>query len=174
MLCTRGIWLGDTELIPSKVALDYNKAKKEIVMEKVLEAGATWPATQLAPAGAKPDVLSKSAPSQVAAQNGVGAGSGAGLKQVTYIAKDGTKTEVLVPADASAAQYAMGVPIGPPDLGSLELPKEVRVRLNNQLWARKLFTMSDVRRRRQELFAALQAAFRVDTDVLVNLYEVNQ
>ena len=64
----------------------------------------------------------------------------------------------------------MGLPIGPPDLAPLGFPEEVEVRLHNQLFARRLLTAPDVLRHRKEVFAALQAAFRVDTDRIVALY----
>lgn len=65
----------------------------------------------------------------------------------------------------------LGIIIGPPDLESLGLPKKYEVALNNQLFDRKLFTWADVRRRPEEIRAALKAVFRTDELTIMNLYK---
>lgn len=63
-----------------------------------------------------------------------------------------------------------GIVIGPPDIGILGLPLEYEVKLNNQLYDRKLFTLADVRYRPDEIGAALRAVFRVDVLKIKSLY----
>jgi hypothetical protein len=89
---------------------------------------------------------------------------------VNYEDEDGFLWLVAIPDDAPDSAASMGVPIGPPDLSSLNLPLETARRLNLQLHARGLFTAKDLRKRHHEIFAALQAALRVDTTTIVNLY----
>jgi|TARA_Y100000310_G_scaffold15622_1_gene15676 hypothetical protein len=64
-----------------------------------------------------------------------------------------------------------GVVIGPPDLSVLELPIEYEVKLNNQLFDRKLFKLVDVRRRPDDIASALKAVLRLDVQKITNLYK---
>lgn len=91
-------------------------------------------------------------------------------KQVTFTDEMGRRTERFVPDSANEITYAFGAVIGPPDLSSLGLPEETMVRLHNQLHDRRILTPADFRRRRDEVFAALQAAYRVDVQTLETLY----
>ena len=70
----------------------------------------------------------------------------------------------------SVGQEAMGIPVGPPDVSSLGLPDDVSIRLHNQLFHRGLFTKANLRGRGQEIFAALQAAYKVDSAAVTALY----
>ena len=83
---------------------------------------------------------------------------------------DGRKYLVEVPEGFEHLAQS-GLRIGPPDLEPLGLPIDYEVRLNNQLYDRKLFTLADVRLRPEEIKAALQAAFRVDVLTIRNLYK---
>lgn len=78
---------------------------------------------------------------------------------------------VELPDGASDGEAYLGILVGPPYLESLGLPDEVRVRLNRELNARGLITKNDVRNRTGEVFAALQAAFKIDVARVLNLYE---
>lgn len=78
---------------------------------------------------------------------------------------------VELPDHAPDSDAHLGILVGPPYLESLNLSDAVRVRLNNELYARGLFTKNDVKSRTSEVFAALQAAFKVDVARLLNLYE---
>ncbi len=95
---------------------------------------------------------------------------GCPLVQVEYIDDDGRKWAVKVPkGEEDKAQ--MGIPIGPPDLSELGLPIDIEVRLHNQLYNRGLFTLRDVRRRRQnEIFASIQSALNVDVSKVTSLF----
>lgn len=93
------------------------------------------------------------------------------MKQVTWTDKAGKRTEVLLPDDAPNTNAHMGVVIGPPNLAALKLSKETEIRLHNGLHSRGILTLAQARAKRVEVFAALQAAFRVDTDAIINLYD---
>ena len=75
----------------------------------------------------------------------------------------------LVPLGREA-DAEIGVPIGPPDTSSLGLSERLDVALNNQLVRRGLITRDDLRGRDRELFAVLQAIFRVDISAIARLY----
>jgi len=66
---------------------------------------------------------------------------------------------------------SLGIILGPPDVCALGLPDEVAVRLHNELFNRGLITSKDIKGRAQEVFAAIQAAYRVDTAAVLSLYE---
>ena len=74
-------------------------------------------------------------------------------------------TDGMPDSDAS-----MGLPVGPPSIDPLGLPEDTATLLHNQLCARGIFTYEQAKARRQEIFAALQSAFRIDTDRVVELY----
>lgn len=93
------------------------------------------------------------------------------MREATHIDVDGRHWLVGLPDDASDRDSALGLHIGPPPLDELGLPKETEIRLHNQLFARKLFRLSDVKARRLEVFAALQAAFKVDVERVASLYQ---
>jgi hypothetical protein len=82
-------------------------------------------------------------------------------------------TRVQLPKDAPDSEASRGVVLGPPSVDSLSLPEDISVRLHNQLHARQLFSMSDVRRRRQDVLGALMAALKVDVERVVQLYNDN-
>lgn len=93
------------------------------------------------------------------------------MHESAYTDAAGRQWAVLLPTGASDSEASMGLPLGPPSLAELELPLETEVRLHNQLYARRIFTLAEANQRRQDVFAALQAAFKVDTDSVVQLYQ---
>ena len=96
------------------------------------------------------------------------------MRDVDYIDDEGRSWRVRVPDDCPADRFPEGIPIGPPALTQLELPLAVEVRLHNQLFGRGLLTRRDVLWRPQDVFAALQAAYRVDVQRLQTLYLTEQ
>lgn len=92
------------------------------------------------------------------------------MRQASYEDALGRKIAVLLPEGAPDVDAPMGLRLGPPSLESLDLPEEVEVRLHNQLFERRLFTQADVRARRQDIFGALQATFKVDIARIAALY----
>lgn len=96
------------------------------------------------------------------------------MKQVDYEAKDGRKFRVQVPDDCPENMYKSGIPVGPPDidhrLAGMGWPKELRVRLHNQLHARKLFTLRDLMRKPQDIEGALKATLKVALQAIPQWY----
>jgi hypothetical protein len=64
----------------------------------------------------------------------------------------------------------MGIPVGPPNLSELGLPENIERALSIELFNRGLITRDDVRRRPQEVLAALQAALKINATKIMNLY----
>lgn len=92
------------------------------------------------------------------------------MRSVTYKDPDGRLFKVLLPNDVPDTQAQYGIVVGPAELMDLSLPPEVEVRLNNQLFYRNLFTLAEVRKRPQDVIAALQAALKVDYQKVVEAY----
>ena len=92
------------------------------------------------------------------------------LIRVDYQDEAGRMWAVLMPNNDNS-HPSMGIPIGPPDLSSLGLPEETAVRLHNQLFYRSILTKQDMKRKHKELFAALQAAYRVDVTKVTELFD---
>lgn len=91
------------------------------------------------------------------------------LVQVSYEDPDGRQLVVLVPKGREGSPE-LGIPVGPPDLASLDLPLATEVRLNNQLFQRRLLTLADVRRHTDQVTAAIQATLKVDVASVTALY----
>lgn len=92
------------------------------------------------------------------------------LKTASYEDEVGRKWRTLLPQEAPEDDAPAGIPAGPPSLASLDLPLDIEIRLHNELHARGLLAASDIRHRRQELYAALMAALRIDVERLQALY----
>jgi hypothetical protein len=93
------------------------------------------------------------------------------MRRVAHKESNGMKYYVNIPNDAPDEHSAYGVRIGPPDLSKLNLPTQLEIALNNALFDRRLISLTDVRARPQEVYAALQSALRVDATTIMNLYE---
>jgi len=93
------------------------------------------------------------------------------VKRLPYTDPDGRMWLVGLPDDRPDSDVAMGIPLAPPSLDSLGLPEEISIRLQNELVMRRLFDVKDVRKRRIDVIAALQAALRVNCQMVVDLYE---
>ena len=97
--------------------------------------------------------------------------SGSGpLIRVDYEDDTGRKWAVLLPSD-DIDDPTMGIPYGPPDFSALDLPEATAIRLHNQLFSRGLLTKQDLKGRHKEVFAAIQAAFKVDVARVTGLYD---
>jgi hypothetical protein len=92
------------------------------------------------------------------------------LKSVSYTDVDGRKKMVLLPEGASEKDADRGIPVGPPSLAELNLPTEIEVRLNNELFVRGIILPVDALRKRGEIVNAIQAAFKVDANSVVAAY----
>ncbi len=93
-----------------------------------------------------------------------------GFVRVEYKDNEGRKFLVELPEEHQDMPES-GVVIGPPELYELGLPIEYEVKLNNQLFDRKLFNLADVRRRPDDIPAALKAIFRLDVLKIRSLYK---
>lgn len=92
------------------------------------------------------------------------------LQRFTYTDEKGRKKYVLLPEGASEDEVTMGVPVGPPSLEDLNLPEEIEVRLNNELYHRNIVTLADALKNRAGIVSALQATFKVDAGSIVNVF----
>lgn len=63
-----------------------------------------------------------------------------------------------------------GMTLGPPDLSPLNLPAEVEERLHIEMFVRGIKDKKIAMKKRQEVFAALQAAFAVSVDKILECY----
>lgn len=91
------------------------------------------------------------------------------LKKIEHTDLDGRKYLIELPEEFQDMPET-GIIIGPPSLEMLNMPLDMEVELNNQLFDRKLFTWSDVRRRPEEIEAALKAVLKVDVRKIKELY----
>lgn len=92
------------------------------------------------------------------------------MREATHTDKKGRKWAVWIPDQAPDSDAAMGIPIGPPSLESLGLPRELEIKLQNELYARRLWRLRDVNQRRQDVVSAIQAALRLDAQKIIDLY----
>jgi hypothetical protein len=92
------------------------------------------------------------------------------MRELEYEDREGRRFLVWLPEGVPDSEAAKGVRIGPPDLASLGLPVPVEVRLNNELFHRRLFRVGDAKGRRQDVIGALMAALSLDAGRIVDLY----
>ena len=92
------------------------------------------------------------------------------MKETTYTDLRGRRWLVKLPEDMPESDANMGIPIGPPSLAELNLPEEIEIALHNQLYSRKIFTAMDVRRKRQDVAAAIAGALKLGTEQILELY----
>lgn len=81
---------------------------------------------------------------------------------------DGRYYYVLVPDHET--DPTKGMILGPPDLSSLNLPPDVEETLHTELFVRGIRDKKIAQKKRQEVFAALQAAFAVSAEKIVECY----
>lgn len=97
------------------------------------------------------------------------------LRQIEYKDFDGRLSRRLIPVGAPDYDASVGIVVGPPPLGVLDLPLSLEVALNNELYARGLFTERDITKRRNEAIAAVMAACRVDVErILASLHAMEE
>lgn len=96
-----------------------------------------------------------------------------GLVRATYEDDDGKRWMVLVPKGRES-EASMGIVLGPPDVSTLGLPPAVAFRLHNELFDRGIIELTDATKRTQEIFAALQAAYRIDVVRVLSLYAAQE
>ena len=90
------------------------------------------------------------------------------MKRVEHTV-EGRKYLVSLPEDSD--NLDLGIVIGPPSfVDDLELPEPFATKLHNQMYDRGFFTLDNLRRRPNEVQAALQSALRLDAARIVNAY----
>lgn len=92
------------------------------------------------------------------------------MREIEYQDDVGRKFRVLIPKDSPDTHAKYGIILGPPDLSPLKLTENAEVRLNNQLYHRRILSFRDAMSNKREVLAALQATFAVDVEEIVNLY----
>jgi hypothetical protein len=92
------------------------------------------------------------------------------VRETQYTDTGGRLYKVLVPDSAPESHARYGIVVGPPNLDSLELDEKIATRINNELFNRGIFTYKDARRRRGEIYTALQSALRVEVGLIMDLY----
>jgi len=90
-------------------------------------------------------------------------------RRVQWTDDDGCWYISLLPNYEPDSNARMGLLLGPPDLRPLELPDDIRVRLNHELVHREILTTQDASNRRADVLAAIRSALRIDTERLLNL-----
>lgn len=93
------------------------------------------------------------------------------LRNIEFTDTDGRHWLKGLPPGVPDARAPAGVPIGPPSLEALGLPKEIEIRLHNQLYERGIFSERDARQRLQDIHSALMAALRVDAHRILAIYQ---
>lgn len=93
------------------------------------------------------------------------------MRNVTYKDRKGRLFKVIMPDNAQDDHIEFGIFVGPPLLTALSLPRDVEVKLHNELYARGLFTKQDVIKRRNDVIGALQSALAIHVEKIVELYK---
>lgn len=96
------------------------------------------------------------------------------MRELEHKDREGRRYLVWLPEGVPDAEADKGIRIGPPDLAPLGVPLSLEVRLNNELYARRLIRVADVKARRQEVQAALMAALSLDAGRIVDLYALTR
>lgn len=91
------------------------------------------------------------------------------MRKVTYTDSLGRKFLTLIPNDAPDEHAVYGILVGPPEL-DIELPVKLQVQLHNELYAREIFTLKDVKRRREDVMSAVRNVLRLDCEVIARCY----
>lgn len=94
------------------------------------------------------------------------------MKKVEYVDPRGRKYLKLVESATSEELYQYGITVGPPEgiVDELGLPNELATRLHNQLFQRQLWSMDEVRKNPKGIYAALQATFGINQQMIMNAY----
>lgn len=93
------------------------------------------------------------------------------MRKTKYTDALGRVHATLLPDDAPDSEASMGLLLGPPTLTSLNLPIDIEVRLHNELAARELYSIGDVRKRRQDVLSALLATLKLDVQSIIDVYQ---
>src|SRR5262245_66309978 len=92
------------------------------------------------------------------------------MREVEYKDDQGFLYRVLIPDNAPQEHAELGVRLGPPGLDGLDLTLDQKVRLNNELYHRRLLTKQEVRRRHNEITSSVQDALKETENQRLTLY----
>ena len=92
------------------------------------------------------------------------------MRQAKYTDILGRVWVTYIPDGVPESDASMGVPVGPPSMDPLGLPQDIAIALHNELVARGLLTARDIKRRRQDVVAALRSALKISVPDVVRLY----
>jgi hypothetical protein len=94
------------------------------------------------------------------------------MKKVEYIDHKGRKYLRLVDNDESEEMFQYGINVGPPEdiTDGLGMTDELATELHNQLYQRGLWSIKEINQNPKFVFAALQATFRINQQMIVNAY----
>lgn len=96
------------------------------------------------------------------------------MRELEHTDREGRRFVVWLPEGVPDSEADKGIRVGPPDLAALGLPLSLEVRLNRELYARRLFRLADVKARRGEVQAALMAALAVDAGAIADQYALTR
>ncbi|MDD4877138.1 MAG: hypothetical protein PHQ86_08450 [Dehalococcoidales bacterium] len=83
---------------------------------------------------------------------------------------DETERKWMMRVPQGETDASIGIVAGPPDTSSLGLPEVLDIALHNELFNRGLLTWQDVKKRPQEIQAALQSVLKIDSGKIMMLY----
>lgn len=92
------------------------------------------------------------------------------MRKVTYTDNIGRKFLTLIPDSAPDEHAGYGVLVGPPEF-NIDMPERMLVQLHNELFSREIFTMRDIKRRREDVLSAVRSVFRIDCEVIAQCYK---
>ena len=92
------------------------------------------------------------------------------MRQSQYQDSAGRYYAVLLPDGLPDSDASLGILLGPPSLKDLNLPETTEIALHNQLFSRRIFTVDDIKRRRQDVTGAIQGALKLDVDRILAVY----
>lgn len=91
------------------------------------------------------------------------------LVRTHFTDEQGFKWIVMIPPDESD-HPERGIIVGPPSFDDVGLPPDLQRILHNQLFDRGIITKADLKNRNRDVFAALQATYRVDFTKVTEAY----
>lgn len=94
------------------------------------------------------------------------------MRTTEYQHTDGRLFQVLIPDSAPDSDAPYGVVVGPPEhlVERLGLPPDVGVRLHNEFYHRRLFTLRDILNQRESVVSALHRVLALDTERIIEVY----
>ena len=97
------------------------------------------------------------------------------MKAVDWTDHRGRNYRSLLPDEVPEAQAELGILLGPPDIvDAVGMPEPLATRLHNLLHRRGLYNIRAARKNPQALLGALQAALKVDMNILMQAFQESE